>query len=132
MNAYCNTTARFALAALTLAAFASGARADDPTPDPYTHMTTSTRSRAEVQAEVLAARADGSLARLRAEDGGAFHFARQVWASGKTRAEVKAEVLQARRNGEGFAMYGEDSGSFYLSRANAASADAVRLAKVTR
>lgn len=131
MNAFRNTTARFALAALTLAAFASGARADDPTPDPYTHMT-STRTRAEVMAELRAARADGSLARLHAEDGGAFHFARQVWVSGKTRAEVLAEVLEARRSGEGLALYGEDSGSFHLSRATAASADAVRLAKVTR
>lgn len=109
------------------------ARADDITPDPYTHMV-STRTRAEVLAELHAARASGSLAQAHAEDGGSFHLARQAWTSTRTRAEVMAEVLAAHRNGVAEVMTGEDSGSFYLARLRQArpAPDGARMAAVTR
>lgn len=133
----CKNTRRFTLiASATLAALSglSGtARADDITPDPYTHMV-STRTRAEVVAELHAARASGSMAQAHAEDGGSFQLARQAWASGRTRAEVHAEVLAARRSGETAAMTGEDSGSAYLARLRQLQPmpDGTRMAAVAR
>lgn len=127
---------RFQLAAVTVAAltaFVGTARADDITPDPYTHMV-STRPRAEVLAELHAARADGSMAQVHAEDSGSFRLARQAFASTRTRAQVQAEVLEARRAGTTDALSGEDSGSFHFARLlrSAPVADGPRLAAVTR
>jgi hypothetical protein len=119
------------VAATVLASLFGVARADDITPDPYTHMV-STRTRAEVVAELHAARANGEL--TQGEDSGSFHLSRQVWASGKTRAEVQAEVLAARQSGEMQALSGEDSGSFYFARLLPAKRadDAARLAALSR
>jgi hypothetical protein len=127
MNAFRMT----AIAATALAGFIGNARAESPTLDPYTPMT-STRTRAEVVAELHAARASGLLAQLHAEDGGSFALARQAFVPGKTRAEVRAEVLAARASGELAAMSGEDSGSFHLARARTATPDAPRLAGLAR
>ena len=122
------------VAAAVLACLTGGARADDPTPDPYTHMVmVSARTRADVVAELHAARASGELAMLNGEDSGSFQLAALRQAGTRTRAEVRAEVLAARQSGELDAMTGEDSGSFHLARANARQApDSVRLAATAR
>lgn len=117
-------------AAAVLAGFLGSARAESPTPDPYTHMA-STRTRADVVAEVHAARSSGQLALASAEDSGSFELARQAGVAGKTRADVRAEVLAARANGELEAMSSEDSGSFHFAR-NAPGPDGTRMAAVTR
>ena len=80
-------------------------------------------SRADVVAEVLAARAAGTLGVLVGEDSGSFHFAAEV-SPGRTRAEVRAQLVAARESGELDAYTGEDSGSFYLARIEAAQAAA--------
>lgn len=120
---------RITFAAVTLlASFMGGARADDITPDPYTDWV-STRTRAEVQAEVLAARASGELARAHGEDGGSFALSQEVFVASRTRAEVMAEVLAERVSGAMQAFTGEDSGSAYLARAGHA-AEAARFASL--
>jgi hypothetical protein len=131
MNVNINAKRMTLIAATVLAAFAGGARADDITPDPYTHMAASTRSRAEVVAELRAARSSGQMAQAHGEDSGSFQLARQAWVPGKTRAEVRAEVLAARGRGELSAMSGEDSGSFHLARLLAVP-DAARVVAVLR
>ncbi len=85
---------------------AGAAFAEDITPD-HTAQALSLKTRAQVQAELFAARADGSV---------------KVWSTSynpltvakslKTRDEVKAE----RSYAHDLAFYGEDSGSFALSR----------------
>lgn len=99
------------IAVLSLAA-AGAAFADDITPDnTATQVFSVTKTRAQVQAELFAARADGSI---------------KVWStsynplalakSEKTRAEVIAEVRTDRSADHASTWYGEDSGSFALSR----------------
>lgn len=85
---------------------AGAAFAEDITPD-HTAQVLSLKSREQVQAELFAARADGSI---------------KVWSTSynpltvakslRTRDEVKAERSYAYDQ----AFYGEDSGSFALSR----------------
>jgi hypothetical protein len=98
--------------ALTLAiALVGAAFADDPTPDNYRDVP-STKSRAQVQAELAQAKRDGSI---------------KVWSisynpllvakSVKTRDEVQAELKAAQASGELSAFHSEDSGSAYLARA---------------
>ena len=92
------------VAILSLAA-AGAAFADDPTPD-TTAAVPSLKTRAQVQQELVQARADGSI---------------KVWSTSynplrvaqslKTRDEVKA----GRDRGYASEFYGEDSGSFALS-----------------
>ncbi len=89
------------------------------------------RSRADVVAEVLAARAAGTLGLLAGEDGGSFHFATEV-SQGRSRAEVRAQWLAARDSGELDAYTGEDSGSFHLARIDAAQAAAVAAKRARR
>ncbi len=91
-------------------AAAGSAFAEDPTVDTAAQ-TVSSKSREQVQKELFAARADGSI---------------KVWSisynpllvakSFKTRDELKAEVLAARGVSFDNAWYGEDSGSFALAR----------------
>ena len=81
-----------ALSALALAGTA--VLADDITPEPAPFV--STRTRAELKAEVLQARARGELLAAGEEESGATTPVRSTLA----RATVKAEVLQARANGE--------------------------------
>lgn len=98
---------RKTLAAAFVATFAaSGAALADGASYDYPTATVSGKTRADVQKELFAARADGSV---------------KVWSttynpltvakSLKTRDEVKAERSDARVQ----AFYGEDSGSFALS-----------------
>jgi hypothetical protein len=93
--------------ALAACAFIGNAYADDITNDPFPFV--STRTRAEVQAEMKEFRASGvnpwaddynQLAQFRGE---------------KSRAEVTAEYMKERDRVAAF--NGEDSGSMYLARA---------------
>jgi hypothetical protein len=96
----------YPLVALLSLAAAGVAFADDITPD-STASVPSLKTRAQVQAELQQARANGSI---------------KVWSTSynpltvakteRTRAEVRAE----RDSRFDVAMYGEDSGSFALSR----------------
>ena len=96
----------YPLIAIASLAAAGAAFADDITPD-TTAAALSTKSRAQVQAELFQARADGTI---------------KVWSTSynpltvakslRSRDEVKAE----RSYAWDVAFYGEDSGSFALSR----------------
>ncbi|MDP2004172.1 MAG: DUF4148 domain-containing protein [Rubrivivax sp.] len=88
------------------------ARADDAAPP---------KTRAEVTAELDAARASGELGAMTGEDSGSFHRSRQPFTSALSRAQVLAELAAARRSGELAAMTGEDSGSAYAALHPAAS-----------
>lgn len=95
-----------AIALLSLAA-AGAAFADDITPDnSATQVFTTTKTRAQVQAELYAARADGSI-KFWSTSYNPLLAARSL----KSRADVRAE----REPGYAAAWYGEDSGSFALS-----------------
>ena len=111
------------IAALSIAA-AGSAWADDITID--TTPFVSTKTRAEVKAEWVQARADGSLAALTAD-----YVPAQRFASTLTRQEVLAEV-RINRDGFALAMTGEDSGAFYMARAMQPAAAPVWLAKLNR
>jgi hypothetical protein len=100
-----------AIALLSLAA-AGAAFADDITPDnTASQVFSTTKTRTQVQAELFAARANGSI---------------QVWStsynpltvakSEKSRAEVVAEVRANRGANFDATWYGEDSGSFAILR----------------
>ena len=93
-----------AAAAITLAGIGL-AHADEETP----------RSRAEVIAELDAARTSGELDALVAEDSGATWLARQAQPSSLTRQQVLADVQAAQLRGDLAALIGEDSGSMFLS-----------------
>jgi hypothetical protein len=108
---------------LALALVAAGAAlAESPTPDhTASHVFAHPKTRAQVQAELKQARADGSI---------------KVWStqynpltvakSTLSRAEVQAAVEAARASGELGVYAAEDSGSTYLARAGQpASAGAV-------
>lgn len=95
------------IAVLSLAA-AGAALADDIThDDAAAQVFASTKSRAQVQSELFAARADGSI-KVSSTSYNPLALAR----SEKSRAEVRGE------HGADFAptWYGEDSGSFALAR----------------
>lgn len=100
MNSFQLTTATIA----ALCAFGSAAAGQD-TP----------RSRADVVAEVQAARAAGTLGVLNGEDSGSFLLSRQDTPTGLTRDEVRAQLAAARAAGEVGAMSAEDSGSHFLA-----------------
>ena len=93
-----------AAAAITLAGIGL-AHADEETP----------RSRAEVTAELDAARSSGELDALVAEDSGSAWLAQQAQPSSLTRQQVLADVKEAQQRGEMTALVGEDSGSVFLS-----------------
>ncbi|MFO1287384.1 MAG: DUF4148 domain-containing protein [Rubrivivax sp.] len=74
------------------------------------------RSRSEVAAEVLAARAAGTLATMHGEDSGSFHLSRQPFKS-RPRAEVVAELKEYRESGEMAALVAEELALiFYADR----------------
>jgi hypothetical protein len=77
---------------------ALGATGDAADYDPPRASLTSTRSRADVRAEVLSARAAGEL--RPAGEAEAYTVARGPVTWARSRAEVKAEVIAARANGE--------------------------------
>jgi hypothetical protein len=93
---------------LALSAVAAGnALADDITID--TTPFVSTKSRAEVQAELVAYKKAG-VNPWSTQYNQLAHFQ-----STKTRDQVKTELAAARASGELDALYGEDSGSAYLT-----------------
>jgi len=92
---------------------AGAALAESPTPDnTANHVFAQPKSRAQVQAELMQARADGSI---------------KVWStqynplavakSAMARAEVQAALVAARASGELGIYHAEDSGSTHLARA---------------
>ncbi len=104
----------YPLIALASLAAAGSALADDITPD-NTARALSTKSRAQVQAELVQARADGSI-KVWSTSYNPFLTAKSL----KTRDEVRAEVLADRGAAYAGNFYGEDSGSFALNRARPA------------
>jgi hypothetical protein len=101
---------------LAIAAFAtiasSAAFAGDVDPSQqYAQQIQSTRSRAEVNAEAVAAVSAGS---TRPSNTPAIQRPQPVLTSGLTRAQVEAEFIADRE--EATAMTAEDSGSSYLSK----------------
>jgi len=120
MDKLSQALATFAVAAAGLAstaAFAQEATYEMPLP------ATSAVTRAQVQAELVQAKRDGS---MRVWSTTYNHMAAAK--SLKTRAEVHAEVLGADR-AEAAAFTGEDSGSFALSRKGVRSAATVLAAR---
>ena len=111
------------IAAIAVAA-AGSAWADDITIDHSVFV--STKTRAEVKAELVQARADGSLALLTAD-----FIPARPYASELTRQEVMADV-RAHRDGLALAITGEDSGAFYMARAMQPAAAPVWMAKLSR
>lgn len=96
--------------ALALAA-AFSAHAESPTPDDSaTQVWSSTKTRAQVQAELFQARKDGTT-RMYSISYNPLALAKST----ATREEVKAAVNVARAQGTLDVMTGEDSGSFYLA-----------------
>ena len=123
-----NTIAAIAIA-IAATGSAGSAFADDITIDTQTFV--STRTRADVKAEMLQARADGSMATWVAEASSApvtLAMSRQV-----TRQEVLADMrINREARLASAAMTGEDSGSFYLSQVAQPGASGNWLAKLTR
>jgi|GEM_PF-3424198 len=116
-----------AIALLSLAA-AFSAHAESPTPDDSaTQLWTLTKTRAQVQAELVQARGDGTL-NFYAEAYNPPIVARITL----TRAEVLARTRVERATNPFEPMYGEDSGSFYMSQHPAAGEAGRTLAKLAR
>lgn len=87
-----NARTLIALATFAVAASAGNAFAQEATPDGWSDVV-STKTRAQVMAELKQARADGSI-----KAGGAGYLNPIV--SQKSRADVRGEVLAAARSGE--------------------------------
>lgn len=102
-------TYRFTLLALTAAAALAGAVTQVVAQDQ------SGRSRAEVLAEVHAARAAGTLGALHGEDSGSFHLSRQPSQS-RPRADVVAELMAYRESGEEAAQVAEELAAMFYAR----------------
>lgn len=105
--------------ALVLIAAGTASYADEITPEPPFQ---STRSRAEVIAELMQHRSSG--VNTLADD----YNPLKDFASTRTRAEVVAEFLAERQVVA--AMTGEDSGSAYLARMKPAQAQETQLAGI--
>lgn len=110
---------KLTVVALALAA-AGAAYADDPTIDTYSTYA-STKTTADVQAELAQARRDGSIKAWSTS-----YNPLLLMKSTKTRNEVVAELKSAQASGELSAFSGEDSGSAYLARATAPAVAATR------
>lgn len=97
---------RFTLATVAaIAVVSSGlARADDA---PIT--------RAQVIADLNAARASGELAAMAGEDSGSFWLAQRIGRPAQTRQQVVAEAVLSRGTGHCTTLTGEDSGSMCLA-----------------
>jgi hypothetical protein len=110
-----------------MALFSAGAAlADSPTPDnTASQVWAQTKTRAQVQAELLQARADGSI-KMTSISYNPLAASQSV----KTREAVRAEMLAARASGEAAANVGEDSGSAYLARATTPADTTHLLARV--
>ena len=115
-----------AIALLSLAA-AFSAHAESPARDDgATQVWTSTKTRAQVLAELFQARADGTT-KVYAES-----YNSRVAKSTVTREEVRAQARVELATSPAAQMVGEDSGSFYLSQRPAAAEASRMLAKVAR
>ena len=111
------------VAMLSLAA-AFSAHAESPTVDNTASQAfTQTKTRDQVQAELFAARADGSI-KSHSITYNPFLASKSV----ATREEVKAQLNVDKRLHAGAQMVGEDSGSFYLSQQGGAGQAGTRLA----
>ena len=119
---------------IALALLATGAAyAEGPIDWPPEQPFAATKTRAEVRAEMFAARASGETAAVTSEDSGATYLARLEPVIRLSRAQVVAEMFAARERGEIDAINGEDSGSTYLAkRAPLASDRDVLVAKLQR
>lgn len=115
----------YPLVAIASIMAAGSAFADDPTIDNTVYA--STKSREQVQRELFAARADGSIKAWSIS-----YNPLTVAQSTKARAEVKSEAIAARADGFGSSWYGEDSGSFALARQPAAHAAGPVYAALTK
>jgi len=105
---------------------ASAALAESPTlDDTATQVWAQTKTRSAVQAELMQARADGSI-KMTSITYNPLAVAQSV----KTREAVRAEMLAARASGEAAAIVGEDSGSAYLARATTPADRTRQLARV--
>jgi hypothetical protein len=110
MNSRSTLTASL-VAAVALAA-AGAAYADDPTlDDSATQSWSQTKSRAQVQAELVQARADGTI-KVWSSSYNPLALAKSV----TSRDAVRADAVNARSSGDVVAMLGEDSGSFRLAQ----------------
>ena len=99
--------AKLTLSAVVLAAFAGSALADDITID--NHQFTSTKTRAEVQADLAAYKASG------VNPWSTSYQPLKYFHGTATRAEVVADYLRSRD--QVHELTGEDSGSAYLAQA---------------
>lgn len=95
------------VAALALSFAASGAALADGASYDYAQPISAGKTRAAVQAELVAARADGSIK--------AWSMTYNPLALAKSTSS-RDEVKAARSHAHDLAFYGEDSGSFALSR----------------
>ncbi len=85
-------------------------------------------TRAEVQAELFKARADGSL-KVTASN---FSPLLEAGPSQRTRAEVRAEAIEANRSNYAARWYGDDSGSIAMGQRDESVAAQPVLAKALR
>ena len=125
-----NTINRFAYPAIALLSLAAAfsAHAESPTRDDgATQAWTSTKTRAQVQAELFQARADGTTKVYSVT-----YNPLTVAKSTVTREEVRAQARVERATNPAAYLYGEDSGSFYMSQHPAAAEASRTLAKVAR
>jgi len=127
---FMNTIQRLAyplIAVLSLGA-AFAAHAESPTPDDSaTQVWSQTKSRAQVQVELFAARADGSTRVYSIS-----YNPLMVAKSTATREEVRAQVRVDRALSPTAQMLGEDSGSFYLAQLPLARDAGRNLAQTSR
>lgn len=114
-----NTRTLIALATFAIAASAGNAFAQEATSDAWMNVV-STKTTAQVAAELKQARADGSIKAVSAG------YVNPI-VSQKSRAEVRAEAVAAARSGE-LARIDAEAHSFDLQRA----ASPLRLAQVAR
>ena len=116
-----------AIAALSLVA-AVAAHAESPTLDSSASQSWSeTKTREQVYAELLQARADGTT-RVWSISYNPLRVAKSL----KTRDEVRGEVLAQRAAENGNPLVGEDSGSFYLAQQKPAREAAPLWAQTSR
>lgn len=115
-----NRNTRIAAIALSFAAAAGSAFADDITIDPVDHQ--SLKSRAEVRAELA------QFQQQRVNPWSTSYNVLTGFKSQLSRAEVLAQVNAARASGELAAMASEDSGSAYLAQNRRAGSSATTVA----
>lgn len=114
MSRLTQTLPVFAIAAVAVASalFTGAARAESPTIDTASAPAFSaTKTRAQVNAELMQARADGSI-RVWSTSYNPLTAAKSL----KSRDEVRAQMFAARASGELGATTGEDSGAAWFAK----------------